>query len=200
MNRRSLALIALSLALSGCGQARQPPNQEGAASSVAAAPSTAGESVSPTVGPPSTPRPSPESVGRSVDLYFTSGGKLSPVPAEVSGATPARQSLDQLLKGPKDPRHSTEIPASTQIEEVSITGGTASVSFNDAFFAPNGATGTLLRLAQVVYTVTQFSGVTSVRFLKNGQAVDLIGEGFPLNRPLSRQDFSQVAAVSPRRA
>jgi spore germination protein GerM len=127
-----------------------------------------------------------------VELYFTVGGKLAAMPAEVSGSAPAKESLEQLLKGPKDPRHSTEIPPAAKLEDLSISGRVASASFNDAFFAPNGASGTLLRLAQVVYTLTQFPGVTSVRFLKNGQALDVIGEGFPLNRPLTRGDFSHV--------
>ncbi|HEY8746197.1 MAG TPA: GerMN domain-containing protein [Chloroflexota bacterium] len=145
----------------------------------------------------SAPSSSPPSSAASpatqpADLFFTSGGKLSAVPSRVSGTAPARQALEQLLKGPTDAQHVTEIPTSTHLQDVSIKNGTATVSFDDAFFAPDGATGTLLRLAQVVFTLTQFSGVTSVRFLQDGRGVDLIGEGFPLNRPLARQDFAHV--------
>jgi len=97
-----------------------------------------------------------------------------------------------LLDGPKQPQHLTEIPKSTQLQDVSVKDGLASVSFDSGFYAPSGASGVLLRLAQVVYTLTQFPGVSAVQFLQDGRPVGLIGEGFPLNRPLTRMEFAHV--------
>lgn len=200
MTRRWLTLVVLSAMLAGCGQSPvaggspQGPSAGRASApagsgSGSAEPSRAASSPVATVAP-SAPPASPAL--RPAALYFTQHGKLATVPSEVSAATPARQAMEQLLKGPADSRHSTEIPAATHLQGLTIVSDTATVSFDDAFFTPGGATGTLLRLAQVVYTLTQFSGVTSVRFLRNEQAVDLIGEGFPLNRPLTRQDFPRL--------
>ncbi|MHB8618754.1 MAG: GerMN domain-containing protein, partial [Chloroflexota bacterium] len=66
--------------------------------------------------------------------------------------------------------------------------------FNDVFFSPSGSTGMQIRLAQVVYTLTQFPGITSVQLLDQGKVKSATeGEGFPLNHPLTRQDFHGVA-------
>lgn len=186
-----MALAILAVALYGCGQPPARSQGEASASSAALPPASAQSS------PRATPAPkasgfSANPATQPAELFFTSGGKLAAVPSRVSAAAPAREALEHLLEGPGDSQHSTEIPRSTRLQRVSIENGAAAASFDDAFYAPDGATGTLLRLAQVVYTLTQFSGVASVRFLKNGQAVDLIGEGFPLNRPLTRQDFVRV--------
>jgi len=196
VTKRWVCLLGLCLMLAGCGQGQFADQSAPApAPSISAPPPASAPRASATVAATSSSaRSAAPSVSQPVSLYFTEGGKLAAVPSEVSGPAPAKATLEQLLKGPKDSRHSTEIPASAQLEDVSISGGTATVSFNDAFFTPNGATGTLLRLAQVVYTVTQFSGVTAVRFLKDGQSVGVIGEGFPLNRSLTRGDFSRLQA------
>jgi len=131
-------------------------------------------------------------VTQSAELFFVAADKLATEQSPVSASAPAQQALQKLLEGPKDPQHFTEIPKSTQLQDLSIKDGVASVSFDQAFFAPDGGTGVLLRLAQVVYTLTQFSGAASVQFLEDGRRVDLIGEGFPLNRPLTRQEFAHV--------
>ncbi len=44
-----------------------------------------------------------------------------------------------------------------------------------------------LRIAQIVYTVTQFPTVRSVRFAINGQGVTVLG-GVPVQSPQTRVD------------
>ena len=187
-----MALAILAVLLCGCGQPSANSSAEAPAKTTSTPPPAATPS-SPTATP--APRPSAAEASpstQSANLFFTSGGKLAAVPSRVATSAPARQALEQLLKGPGDSQHSTEIPASARLLNLSIENGTATASFDDAFFTPDGATGTLLRLAQVVYTLTQFPDVTSVRFLEDGRTVGLIGEGFPLNRALTRQDFAGV--------
>jgi spore germination protein GerM len=125
-------------------------------------------------------------------VFFTAAGKLAPEAAQVSGDTPASAALGLLLQGPKTAGHLTEIPKGTQLQKIAITEHTAAVSFDPVFFSPGGASGVQLRLGQVVYTLTQFPEVTSVQFLRDGQTVGLIGEGFPLNRPLTRDAFASL--------
>ena len=51
-----------------------------------------------------------------------------------------------------------------------------------------------LRVAQIVYTGTQFEGVDAVRILIEGERVEAIGgEGFIVAKPLTRRDFQDFA-------
>ena len=123
-------------------------------------------------------------------MDFSAGGKLVAEAGQVSAQDPARGALDLLLKGPSQPNHYSEIPKSVRLETLAVKDGTAQVSFDSAFFAAGGSTGIQLRLAQVVFTLTQFPSVTAVQFLQDGQpATATGGEGFPLNRPLTRSSF-----------
>ncbi|MBV8083814.1 MAG: GerMN domain-containing protein [Chloroflexi bacterium] len=178
MIERKIALAVFGLLLTSCGQA-QPAGQDTPLAAIASAtPAPSLTSVSPATQP--------------AELFFTIQGKLAPVAVQVSAASPARDAVEQLLKGSPDAQHSTEIPAAAKLQDISIASGTASVSFDAAFYAQGGASGTLLRLAQVTFTVTQFPSATSIRFLQDGLTLDVIGEGFPLNRALGRQDFPQA--------
>jgi spore germination protein GerM len=190
--KRRWLVVAVCLVLVGCGQAQSTgPSAPSTPVSTAPGPASLAPSTAPLRGALS-PSSRATAATEPAALYFTSGSKLARVPSQVSPSSPARQAPDQLFRGPPDARHSTEIPAGAHLQDISIEGRVATASFDSAFFTPDGATGTLLRLAQVVYTLTQFPPIASVRFLKDGEPVDLIGEGFPLNRPLSRQDFSHV--------
>jgi spore germination protein GerM len=154
------------------------------AASVTGAPTTSPT----TAAPPASVYVAPTVAG----IYFTSGGKLVPESAQVDGAAPVKPALELLLAGPKSPDHFSQIPKGVQLEDVSVSGNVATVSFDASFFGAGG-TGVQLRLAQVVYTATQFPPVTMVRFLRQGQPVDVVGEGFPLNQPLGREQFAQLA-------
>ncbi len=193
MTPRWLSGFAICVLLAGCAQASSwDDGGKGFRDSGGAPPpSSAGTSAGAVAA---SPTGEPTKTIQAAVLYFTAAGQLSVVPSQVSSAAPARQALEQLFNGPPDAGHSTEIPDAARLQDIVISARTARVSLNEPFFAPGGATGTLLRLAQVVYTVTQFPGVTDVIFLRDGGSVDLIGEGFPLNRPLTRQDFPSMEA------
>ncbi len=128
-------------------------------------------------------------------MFFTAGGKLVPETGKVQAAEPARGALELLLKGPVASGHYTELPSGIKLEDVALADGTASVSFDPSFYAGGGSTGMQTRLAQVVYTLTQFPTVQNVRFLQDGQPARVAGgEGFPLNRPLTRSSFTAISA------
>ena len=57
---------------------------------------------------------------------------------------------------------SSAIPAGTRLLGLSIAGQIATVDLSSEFESGGGATSVLGRLAQVVYTLTQFPTVTSV--------------------------------------
>ena len=152
------------------------------------APSGIHAATSPSAAPSASP-----AVQQSVNIFFTAGAKLAPEEDQVSGANPPRDALQLLLRGPKESNLYSDIPQSVQLQSVAVKDGTAFVSFDSSFFSSGGATGTQLRLAQVVYTLTQFSGLTRVQFLQDGKPATVAGgEGFPLNRPLTRQSFPSL--------
>ncbi|HEU0166933.1 MAG TPA: GerMN domain-containing protein, partial [Chloroflexota bacterium] len=130
-------------------------------------------------------------------VYFEADGTLVAEQAKVDGADPLRQALQALLKGPAQPGHYTDIPQGTKLLDVNVaSGGAATVSLSAEFFASGGSTAAEMRTGQIVYTVTGFPTVQSVRILEQGQPATL-GEGLNVAQPLTRQSLHGVTAASP---
>jgi spore germination protein GerM len=117
-------------------------------------------------------------------------------------ATPrvARTALETLLAGPTDVEAaagvSTAIPEGTQLLGVSIEDGIATVDLSAEFESGGGSLGMMLRLAQVVFTVTQFPTVEGVLFELDGQPVEVFsGEGIVLDHPVTREDYEGMAPM-----
>lgn len=163
-------------------------------------------SASPT--PPPTPRPTPVPT-TIVRAYFylgsfTGNAGLAPVLREVPETKAvARAAMRALLAGTNaaeqaaTPALYTTIPAGTRLLGVSITDRVATVNLSGAFETGGGSASVLGRLAQVVYTLTQFSTVDAVRFQIEGQPVSVFsGEGVVLDHPVGRADFlGQLPAI-----
>ena len=80
---------------------------------------------------------------------------------------------------------------------VSIRNGVATVDLSTEFDSGGGTASMEYRLAQVVYTLTQYSTVRSVVFQVEGQTVTVFGsEGIVLDGPVGRADY----AISCRRS
>jgi hypothetical protein len=143
-----------------------------------------------------------------VRSYFVLGGEpgttglvpvLRIVPKSAAVATAA---MTALLNGP-DPDPTRErtitsaIPAGTRLLGVSIKSGVATVNLSTEFDSGGGSASMQYRLAQVVYTLTQFSTVRSVVFQIEGQTVTVFGsEGIVLDRPVGRADYvDQLPAI-----
>jgi spore germination protein GerM len=119
---------------------------------------------------------------------------LRDVPATKAVATAA---VTALLAGPNGQeqasRISTVIPAGTQLLGLSIANGVATVDLSREFESGGGSASVLGRLAQVVYTLTQFPSVTSVLFEVEGREVHAFGgEGAVLDGPVGRSDYESV--------
>ena len=120
----------------------------------------------------------------------------TPRTAESTPAV-ARAALETLLAGPSDVETaagvSTAIPAGTQLLDVSIEDGVATVDLSSEFESGGGSLSMMLRLAQVVFTVTQFPTVEGVQFELDGQPVEIFsGEGIVLDRPVTREDYEDL--------
>jgi hypothetical protein len=102
--------------------------------------------------------------------------------------------MDALLQGPTDADRAanlgTDIPAGTTLHGVTIDHTTATVDLSASFGSGGGSSSIQGRVAQVVYTLTQFPTVIGVVFEIDGQpATALGGEGLVLDRPQTRADW-----------
>ena len=215
----ALSAAVLALAMAACGGGES----EGAAPSPPAAPQPAEPSPDATTEPPAETVPPAETeppatttqpeetialevwLARDAGTLAGEGGteiELGPLlfstPRTV-GSTPAvaRAALEALLAGPSDVETaagvSTAIPEGTQLLDVSIEEGVATVDLSSEFESGGGSLSTMMRLAQVVYTLTQFPTVEGVDFELDGEPVDVFsGEGIVLDHPQTRADYEDM--------
>jgi hypothetical protein len=118
--------------------------------------------------------------GRSFEVWFARDGRLvEALRTHRATRRVATAALDALLAGPTRSERasglSSEIPAGTRLLGVSIADGIARVDLTSDFESAAATRALQLRLAQVVYTATQFPTVKKVRFLVNGTPVAALG-------------------------
>jgi hypothetical protein len=107
---------------------------------------------------------------------------------------PATAAMKALLTGPttaeKAAGLTSAVPGGTRLIGLSIDGTTARVDLSAQFAAGGGSLSMRARVAQVVYTLTQFKTVRAVAFLLEGSAVDALGgEGLMLGESQRRSDW-----------
>ena len=144
------------------------------------------------------------------ELWFVQDERLSwgatvmggDVPADIAADDPVTQNaafwLQILFGGPMGPDQevgaTSAIPDGTELLGVSREGSVLEVDVSSRFESGGGSLSMQLRLAQLVYTGTQFEGIESARILIDGEQVDSIGgEGVDVSEPLTRRDFEDVA-------
>lgn len=180
-----------------------------------APPATAVPSASPGTQPagsavPSTAPSAPPAATTTVRVYLfqpdPAGGDahlvpvLRTVPATRAVATaavrellagPTRRAIQERVAAPVPDEDGllTMIPAGTQLLGIAIDGTVATVDLTGAFESGGGSASMFGRLAQLIYTVTQFPTVDTVRLRLDGQPVESIGgEGVIVGRGLGRTD------------
>ena len=188
------ALAALMLLLAACGN--DDDNGVGDDTTTTDAPET--------TDPPDTTDPDDTTTTTEdddpvdtagVSVYFLDGenlkvgyGREVEMPGVASGA------LEALLSGPntddEDLGLTSEIPDDTTLLGVSVDDGQATVDLSGEFEEGGGSLSMNARLAQVVYTVTQFDTVDEVLIHIDGEAVETLGgEGLLIAEPMVREDF-----------
>jgi hypothetical protein len=188
--RRLVLLAALTL-LAGCG---------GADDDDAASPG--GSTATPTTPAPTTATdPEPAPAQSRVAVYFVRDEKLGVGARQAEGQAVARAAVEALLEGPSDEERgaglTTEIPEGTELLDLAVADGTATVDLSGAFDDGGGSASMQARVAQVVATLTQFPTVERVAFRLDGEAVEAIGgEGVAVDPPLGREDIeAQTPAI-----
>jgi spore germination protein GerM len=129
-------------------------------------------------------------------LYFLDD-QLDLVPVErtvEATEAVARAAMTELLRGPgsSEPGYTT-IPAGTRLLGITVDDGIATVDLSSEFASGGGSASMGGRVAQIVYTLTEFDTVDAVQFLIEGQPVEALGgEGIPLGEPQTRADWADL--------
>lgn len=109
----------------------------------------------------------------------------------------AAAAMTELLAGPSTEDAAagmtTSIPEGTEHLGTTIDQGVATVDLSGEFESGGGSLSMAARLAQVVYTLTQFPTVDFVTFMLDGEPVDVFGgEGIVMDHPVGRKDFEEL--------
>ena len=141
-------------------------------------------------------------------VWFTRDESLFMV-TRTQEATPriGSAALEALLAGPDTREQAaavgSQIPSGTQLLGLSVDNAVATVDLTSEFESGGGSASMNMRIAQVVYTLTQFPTVKGVLFELDGRRVDVLGgEGVIVDQPVTRKDFRSllpaILVVSPQ--
>jgi germination protein M len=131
-------------------------------------------------------------------VWFTRGESLYVV-TRTANATPrvGTAALEALLQAPDTSEQSagigSQVPQGTQLLGLSVDNGIATVDLTSEFESGGGSESMNMRIAQIVYTLTQFPTVKGVLFQLDGQPVDVFGgEGVIVDHPVTRRDYRSL--------
>jgi germination protein M len=211
---RILSLVAVAALLAACqtssgdlGSVAPPPPSEEPSIELPSSEPIPGESPDPSRAPTGTPGSSSETI--TLRAYFFLGSFVdNPGLVPVLRQIPKTQAVGAaamaaLLAGPNDdelgarPAMYTDIPDGTRFLRLTIDAGVATVNLSKEFESGGGSANVLGRLAQVVYTLTQFPTIKTVQFQLDGEPVEVFsGEGVVLDHPVGRADYTdQLPAI-----
>ena len=177
-----------------------PTAPETAAATTTAVPSETTETPTSTEPPPSTTTasaPTTEPTMVDVKVYYLRGERLAIAHRQVAAPTVLRGALSAVLAGPTPDERaaglSTEIPPGTTLRDVSLADGQAIIDLAGDYESGGGTLSMTARLAQVIFTATQFDNVDRVVFWLDGEPVQFFGgEGVTLDEPQARMHVDRA--------
>ena len=135
----------------------------------------------------------------TLSLYWIRDGAALGTSRRSFPATQSTEStaLHALLGGPNRAESAvgfaSTIPRGSKLLSLSINNGIATTNFNSIFASGGGSFSVRARIAQVVFTLTQFSTVRTVLFELNGVKVTTFSnEGLVLDHPVGRADETDL--------
>jgi len=137
----------------------------------------------------------------SLEIWFLDGEQLVRQTRSHEATTLiATAAMKALLAGPSPAELEaglrTSVPTGTKLLGISIKKGVATVDLTSQYQSGGGALSMKARLAQVVYTLTQFPTVRAVLFHLDGEPVNVFsGEGIVLDNPVGRADYEDLLPV-----
>jgi spore germination protein GerM len=213
--KRTLAILVVAFLAGACGQstgdlgsvATPPPTVEPSIELPSEEPtpgSTGGQTAAPSATPAATTAGTTTVRSYFILGSFVDNAGLVPVLREVPKTKAVgAAAMAELLKGPNEdelggrPAMYTAIPDGTRFLGLTIDNGIATVNLSREFESGGGAATVIQRLAQVVYTLTQFPTVTGVSFQIDGVPKPVFGgDGTTFDGPVGRADYTdQLPAI-----
>jgi spore germination protein GerM len=188
----ALALLATAVALPGCGVRSDTEARDLSAGRVPYgllddAPTT------------TTSKPTPAVATADVLVFFVKDDRMIPKVRQVNAPPTVAKALTALLLGvqPDESREEVRsaIDPTAAIQARALDPATYLVDLS-AEFAQGPSSEQVLALAQIVYTATQFEGVTSVRFTLDGVPIEVpTGTGSLTSAAVGRDAFEAVAQL-----
>lgn len=194
MKRLASLLTASLLALSACGG--------GPASGGPLTIPPGGTEPPGTTMPPAEPTTSTTAPGGvTITVYFLDAdGRAVATSRTAQPPAVARAAVEALIAGPSSSEAaaglSTAFPPDTLLLNLVVADGEATVDLSREFAAGAGAASVLGRLAQLVYSLTEFETVERVQLLIEGRRLQyLSSEGVSVSEPLTRADFTASVPI-----
>ena len=174
-------VLALAVGLAACGDDSDDTSDD----------TTTTTSASPTTAAAAS--------GSDVAVYFLRDEQVATAGRAAEGEDVATQAIEGLLAGPTDDEAgiglSSEVPEGTELLGVDVADGTATIDLSDEFQSGGGSLSMQARVAQVVFTLTQFPTVDDVTITIDGESVEGIGgEGVPASG-LTRAEFESLTPM-----
>ncbi|HEX6208414.1 MAG TPA: GerMN domain-containing protein [Actinomycetota bacterium] len=144
--------------------------------------------------------PRPEALTELPDstiVYFVLNGRLIAVPRQLPAEAPSlpAAAVEALLQGPSSPWR-TAIPEGTRVLSVEVDGIVATVDLTDEFERSAPGHRPALRVAQVVYTLTETPPVEAVRFRIEGSPADVLtGRDEVVPGSVTRANYQRFAPL-----
>lgn len=158
-------------------------------------------------GPPAEAPPLEGERPEQGTVFLVSKGRLQPVLRELPSARSLPEALVEALLEVEGPVENTDldtaIPLNTRLISIQVDQNVATVDLSEEF--ETGATGVplALRLAQIVFTLTEKeTQILNVFFSIEGAPVPVLtGDGVVIeDRPVTRLDYERFAPPAPRKA
>ena len=156
--------------------------------------------VTPTAAGTTASAPTTEAAAAKVRAYFVRDEKVAVAGRTVTTPAVARGAVEALLDGPDSFETgigmTSQIPPGTKLLGLDIHGGVATVDLSAEFASGGGSLSMGLRVAQVVFTLTQFDTVDTVSILLEGRVPTegIGGEGVPATA-LDRRDVADLTPL-----
>lgn len=158
---------------------------------------TPATTIPPTTGTSDTTLP-PADTATTLTVYFlNSDGEAISTTRTVTTQAVAAAAMGFLIEGPTPAEEaaglSTAVPTDSLVLGIEIADGIAFLDMSREFEAGGGSMAILGRLAQVVYTLTEFPTVDRVQILLDGEEAEYFsGEGVIIADPLTPEEFNSA--------
>ncbi|MGF1496507.1 MAG: GerMN domain-containing protein [Elainellaceae cyanobacterium] len=155
----------------------------------------------PSESPTSQQPPATALVETAAQVYWVevAGTGFELVPAGVMAETAddpdivLTAAFESLLAGPEGASGFSEIPEGTELLDLSVESDGVYVNLSDEFDTGGGSASMMGRLGQVIYTASSLEPAEPVWLSIEGEPIEYLGgEGIPVDRPMTREDFQTL--------